>query len=745
MTLDTRMSIDLPQEENIPSQLTGADRWVMWRAEKAGGNLTKIPYQTNGSKADSTDPATWTEYGMASATLATHPDQFSGIGFVLGNGFCGVDLDDCIVDGQILPYAQAIVDQFNTYTEISPSGTGVKLFLYADPLPPTANKGGTGRRVFNPTPERSGKIEMYSEDRFFTVTGNELAGVLSPTVEQRPNQFLNLYNHLCGAKKKAKPAAAPATDLDDNRVIELGCNASNGGKFSRLLSGNTSDYGDDESSADAAFCCLLAFFTRDANQIDRIFRRSGLCRDKWTEREDYRRSTIAFALESVTEQYKRNGHSVNGKPRTAYQHQPAEAKRESGSLSTSFEPVLVNLSTIDPIAIKWLWKGRIPKGRMVLIVGRPGEGKSFATMDFAARISTGTPWPDGEECERGSVLLVCGEDDPADTIRPRLDACGADATKIILLSMVARTDADGKRHETVFTLEDVMALEKAVAQIPDLKAIIVDPIGGLIGGKVDAHRDNEVRAVLAPAVAIASNHPSCPAIICVAHRRKAAGDAADDLVLGSRAFSGLARATWHISRDPVNPVRRLMLPGKNNLSAQVDGLAFTIGGDPAKVMWERDAVTMSADDALASENRGDNGSEQDEAATFLRSELADMQEHAVDDLRKAAKDAGLAWRTVQRAANAVKVKRHRAGFGKGFIWRLPKSTEEMQRANHANRAKPVLTDTLGTNGTNGISTVQYRTNITPGFPIVPSYELGTDDGDYARLEREAIQAEGGAL
>src|SRR5690606_14589208 len=129
---------------------------------------------------------------------------------------------------------------------------------------------------------------------------------------------------------------------------------------------------------------------------------------------------------------------------------------------------------------------------------------------------------------------------------------------------------------------------------------VVDPIGSFLGGNTDAHRDNEVRGVLAPVAKLAEK--SGPAVLVVAHRRKSAGSIADDLALGSRAFTGIARAVWHLSRDNENKTRRLLLPGKNNLAPEGNGLAFTIAGDPAVVVWERDPVAMSADDALAKED-----------------------------------------------------------------------------------------------------------------------------------------------
>ena len=168
-------------------------------------------------------------------------------------------------------------------------------------------------------------------------------------------------------------------------------------------------------------------------------------------------------------------------------------------------PVLVCMASVKRKKIAWLWPARIPMGRITLFVGRPGEGKSFATCDFAARVTTGTPWPDGAECPTGSVIFIVAEDDAGDTIGPRLDAHYADSGRVHLLSMVRKIDDDGKAHDVLFTLEDVRAMEDALKAHPDCKLVVVDPIGSFLGGDIDAHRDNEVRSILAPVAKLAES------------------------------------------------------------------------------------------------------------------------------------------------------------------------------------------------------------------------------------------------
>lgn len=337
-------------------------------------------------------------------------------------------------------------------------------------------------------------------------------------------------------------------------------------------------------------------------------------------------------------------------------------------------PILTCLASVTPRPVSWLWRGRIPMGRISLLVGRPGEGKSFLTTDAAARISTGTPWPDGSDCPKGSVLLLTAEDDPADTIRPRLDAHYADTFKVHLLSAVRRQDGEGQ-YEKVITLADVNEIEESLQRLSDCKLVVVDPIGSFLGGRTDAHRDNEVRAVLAPIAALAEKYG--PAVLVVAHRRKSAGSNADEMALGSRAFTGIARAVWHVSRDSEDKSRRLFLPGKNNLAREGDGLAFSIIGEPPRIVWERDPVAMSADDSLAAETEihdqksGPEAEALAGAANWLRSALEGGPRPAKDLFDEWKNGEGGSERTLKRAKQSVDVEAYRDKVPGPWWWRLP--------------------------------------------------------------------------
>jgi hypothetical protein len=242
--------------------------------------------------------------------------------------------------------------------------------------------------------------------------------------------------------------------------------------------------------------------------------------------------------------------------------------------------------------------------------------------------------------------------------------------------MVRRIDKEsGESSEVLFTLADVGNLEEALKKLPDCKLIVIDPIGSFIGGSVDSYKDNEVRGVLAPVAMLAGKYG--PAVLVVAHTRKAGGKHADDLAMGSRAFTGIARASWHLTRDEQDKGRRLLLPGKNNLASQADGLAFRIEGEPARLVWESEPIPMHADDVLALENErgeprkpGPDPIARNNAAEWLR-ELLSSGPMEVGDVRNEAQAAGYSWRTVERAKDSLSIKSERRAFGEKWRWVLP--------------------------------------------------------------------------
>ena len=276
--------------DGIPEELKCLSRWVGWKVAERDGKPTKLPVNPKTlALASATDEDTWS--GFDEAVSAARQARLKGIGFVLCAPYTGIDLDRCrdTETGDIEPWAQEIVDSIRSYTEISPSGTGLHLIVRGT-LPTN------GRR-------RTGKIEMYDDGRYFTITGFRVNE--TECVEERQEELDGLYLKTFESNGRPEPPKPSREfDLNDQALIERAEKATNGAKFSRLLAGQWSGDYDSQSEADLAFCTMLAFWTgRDRGRIDSIFRQSGLMREKWEKRADYRTRTLDVAIAGTSETY----------------------------------------------------------------------------------------------------------------------------------------------------------------------------------------------------------------------------------------------------------------------------------------------------------------------------------------------------------------------------------------------------------------------------------------------------------
>jgi putative DNA primase/helicase len=346
----TNRSID-HFDANVPAEMKACPQWLCWRTETRAGRKgeapkpTKVPYIAVADarkmrRADVTDRACFVTYEQAKAAYLAVND-YSGIAFVFtpDDPFCGVDLDDCIdpATGELKAWGREIVDLLDSYTEISPSGTGVKIFLQGK------KPGARARRRHG-----EGEVEVYDHGRYFTVTGRRLesGGRGATGAEPRQEQLQALYDRVmepkAPAKVPVKATAAPAPwtkpepkkrelldlvrpggereysdeaalgryDLRDEDIIfKASRSRKGGGKFSDLFAGDWEAHFGSQSEADSSLVFTLAYYTKDPVQIDRIFRQSKLQREKWDEKhgaKTYGRMTIDNALAKVTKQYRPN-------------------------------------------------------------------------------------------------------------------------------------------------------------------------------------------------------------------------------------------------------------------------------------------------------------------------------------------------------------------------------------------------------------------------------------------------------
>lgn len=283
-------------------QAIGAEsRWCVWKYAENPDNPNKPKKEPinprTGGRAMSNQPSTWADFD----TAYTAREKFGakGFGFFMGGGYAGIDIDDCIDDsGNISDMAGKIIERMNSYTEKSPGGNGIHILCRVSEG--FTLDGNQGRR----NPDIG--LEIYCGAHYLTVTGHKL-GAEKP-IELRENELLEIYREYFviprenEAKKRAVNVSQGRNDLrvtgdeSDNELWTRMFDSQNGAKIRALYSGDISAYDNDESRADLALCCYLAYWTgHDAGRIDRMFRQSGLMREKWN-RTDYRENTIAKAM-----------------------------------------------------------------------------------------------------------------------------------------------------------------------------------------------------------------------------------------------------------------------------------------------------------------------------------------------------------------------------------------------------------------------------------------------------------------
>ncbi|WP_198665653.1 phage NrS-1 polymerase family protein [Haloprofundus halophilus] len=322
-------TVELPDRAALPEALLARDQWVCWREENRSGKPTKIPVNPETKRyASTTDPDTWASFNVAYETATEKSGYGLGFVFTAEDPLVGIDLDDCrdpdTEEG--VDWATEIINTLDSYTEISPSGTGYHVIVHGK-LPGDRN--------------RSGDVELYEDARFFTVTGDYVDGTPS-TVCERDEELRAVHEAYVastsassvegdrsdtltqdddsepvrrsesdddsGGSTTPPSSSNPVIDLDDETLLQKAQIAGNGEKFSRLWRGDTSGY-ESQSEADFALCSLLAFWTGgDERRIDHLFRDSGLMRPKWDEQHfadgsTYGEKTVERAVSGTSEFY----------------------------------------------------------------------------------------------------------------------------------------------------------------------------------------------------------------------------------------------------------------------------------------------------------------------------------------------------------------------------------------------------------------------------------------------------------
>jgi hypothetical protein len=359
-------------------------------------------------------------------------------------------------------------------------------------------------------------------------------------------------------------------------------------------------------------------------------------------------------------------------------YEPAQEKQPANGTRGTPVADIRSFDTIQQRPVGWLWRHRFPLGKFSELVGDPGRAKSLLSIDIAARISRGSDFPDGQKAPRGNVIIISAEDDPEDTIKPRLQAAGADLRAIHFLSGVHRPTKDAGTSFSPFSLQhDIGSLGEEIRR-RHVILVICDPISAFLGS-ADARSNSEIRALLHPLVETLA--ATRAAMIGLTHRRKAEGSAVFRPI-DSLAFVAIARAAYGVSLDGENHERHVFFPIKCNLSKPMPGLAYGIAveKDIPRIVWESEPVVIDTEQIFGSDPRGEDRPALHEATRWLREQLSGGPKRA-RDLMTASQATGLRWHTVRNAAEALKVEKGHARKTDPWMWWLPsaKSSDAIAR------------------------------------------------------------------
>lgn len=351
---------------SVPLELKALPQWVVHDSKK-------IPYNPKTLKrAKAGRPETWGAFDEAVDRLQA---PYVGIGFELnGQGIIGIDIDHCVdkETGEASPFAKEIIDYLDSYTEYSPSGTGIHIFCIGEMPSNGRKRSDLG-------------LEMYRSQRYLTVTGNPYGKVkpLAMRYEQT-NRLHEKYFYKGDVSDGEAESVGEVDAWADDAIIEKAGQAANGEQFQRLWFGKWAESYPSQSEADLALCSLLAYWTgNDKAQMDRIFRHSGLMRDKWDEKRGsrtYGEITIETAIKK-----------------------PAIIPTKKLEIISA-----IDLQNMYIPPIRWVVDGLIPQG-LTMIVAPPKSGKSWLMLDLCLSIAGGKQFL-GRKCEKGGCLYLALED-----------------------------------------------------------------------------------------------------------------------------------------------------------------------------------------------------------------------------------------------------------------------------------------------------------------------------------------------
>lgn len=332
----------------------------------------------------------------------------------------------------------------------------------------------------------------------------------------------------------------------------------------------------------------------------------------------------------------------------------ARVGEASASAATAERDQFRRLAEISPESVEFLWRPYLPVGKLTLLEGDPGQGKSFLAAAIAASGSRGRDLPGGEASEPWNSLILTAEDGLADTLRPRLDRLGADVDRIFGVEDLL----------DLSTPQGLAVLERAIRDRKP-RLVVIDPVVAFVGARTDLHRANQVRAVLGPLARLAAKTRT--AVVAIRRLNKSQGVSSLYRGHGSIDFTAAARSVLLVGSDPDDAESRVVIHLKSNLARCGRSLAYTIRqGIFAWSGWSQ----LTARDLLEDDRSAEERTALGEAKDFLVELLADGPV-ASKEVLSGAKAAGVSEKTLRRAKSQLKVKVTKTGFQGKWCWGLP--------------------------------------------------------------------------
>lgn len=391
----------------------------------------------------------------------------------------------------------------------------------------------------------------------------------------------------------------------------------------------------------------------------------------------------------------------------------------------------VRATDIKPVPIRWLWPGWLAQGKLHILAGAGGTGKTTLLLGLIATITTGGRWPDGERCaQAGNVLIWSSEDDPSDTLVPRLIAAGADLDRVAIIQ--GRINARGE-YEPFDPAQDIGLLRETAREMGGVSLLMLDPVVSAVRG--DMHKANDVRRGLQGVVDFAEQN-LC-AVVGISHFAKGGiGSSPADRVIGSQAFSALAR-TVLVAAKQQDSDARVLARAKSNIGTDEGGVSYTIepctidgGIETTQVIWGN-AVQGSAREILSDVEAVDDErlDDADDPAEALRRILTSGPLTG-KDAKRLMVDNGYTQKQIRSAREKLGVMTARSGFGGETVvrWSLPQASGEFASfpPTAAAQSQSCPGHNWGTTGENGHDCTDPSDAPLAELPPAPTDDDGVD-------------------